>query len=132
MSKSLKSKNNSIARRFFQHKGIIEEGVEMYPCSNCIRRDTRCLAHRSSSKFAACVHSTKSCDLIVLSEDWRKLDAERERLRNEIAKRRRLISEAFFELSKLEEEQENLRQNASAMLAREHQNLKEVEEDASR
>ena len=137
MPKAIKLKFNpklddSTTRRKNQYKEILEEGVEMRPCSNCIRRGIRCVAHRSSGKCAACIQSTKRCDLLVSSEDWRRLDVERERLRDEIAKRRETISKALSELSKLEEEQEVLRKDASAMIAREDQNLKKLEENVSK
>ena len=68
-SKSLKPQVDSTLRRLNQYKEIFEEGVKMRFCSNYIRRDIRCLTHRSFGKCALCVHFDKSCDLIVFPED---------------------------------------------------------------
>ena len=103
----------------------------MRPCSNCIFLGIVCVAHRSSNKCASCVSLAKTCDLVVSVEDWNKLDAEREQIRNEIDKHRRLVSDSLAELSRLEKLQDSLRKGASSMIAREDQNLKEMEEDAS-
>ena len=134
MLKAIKLKFNSklddsTTRRKNQYKKILEEDVKMRPCSNCIRRSTRCVAHRSSDKCAACIQSTKRCDLLIFSEDWRRLNIERERLRDEITKRRETISKTLFELFKLKKKQKILRKNANAMIIRENQNLRKLKKN---
>ena len=68
-SKLLKPQADSTLRRLIPHKEIFEEGVKMRLCSNCVRRNIRCLAHRFFDKCAFCVLSNKSCDLTVSSEN---------------------------------------------------------------
>ena len=57
------------------------------------------------------------------------MNIERERLRDEIAKRREMISKALSELFKLKKEQKILRKNANAMIARENQNLRKLKKN---
>ena len=132
MPKASKTRSDRSLRRDRQIKALFEEGSEMRPCSGCICRGVRCVAHRDSQRCAECVRSESSCDLVVTAEDWDILDKERERLRKEIAKRRQLVSTAQRELEQLEEAQEKLRTRACAMIAREAQNLEEMEVDNQR
>lgn len=120
----------SHSRRKNQYKKIFEADLKMRSCFNCIHRGINCLIHRSSDKCAFCVRLEISCDLAVSSEDWERLNVERERLRNEIAKYRKTLSNIQFELIRLKKEQESLGKNASVLIAREDRNLKKIKENA--
>lgn len=133
------SSKSRAARHSSQYERLLIEIVEMRPCSLCINRGVRCIAHRSSDKCAECINAKVLCDLVVSDEDWFRLNSERDEVRDKITNIRRTldslskeISKATAELAKCLDLESKLQKKSGEMLARENQNLKEMEEDASR
>ena len=70
MRKVTKSKTSSITRRKNLVAIILREGVEMRPCTNCIKAGERYVANRAYNKYAGYIRTAKaSCDLIVSQKD---------------------------------------------------------------
>ena len=112
---------------------ILREGVEMRPYTNYIKAGERCVADRTYNKCAGCVRTTKaSCDLVVSQKDWDKFNNERVRLSKAVAVKRKEIAVALEKMSRLESLQELLKTRAREIIAREVQNIKELEADKYR
>ena len=133
MRKVTKSKTSSITRRKNLVATIFREGVEIRPYINCIQTGERYVANRAHDKCVGCVRITKaSCDLVVSQKDWNKLDNERVRLSKAVTVKRKEIAVALKKMSRLEFLQKLLKTCAREIIAREVQNIKELETNKCR
>ena len=69
MPRVITSPSARTERRRRQSKKILEEGVEMRPCSACSLQSSRCVASRGSDSCAKCVETGLPCDLVVTAAD---------------------------------------------------------------
>ena len=79
-------------------------GITVFPCSHCSSRDLPCIASQDSIKCSECVRSDVSCDLIMSVEDWKKLLAERKRVRSRVAECLKQASDLQASIALLDDE----------------------------
>ena len=124
----IKSKTSNTTRRKNLVTTILREGIEMRPYTNCIKAGERCVANRTYNKYAGCIRTTKaSYDLVISQKDWDKLDNKKVRLSKAIAAKRKEITVILKKISRLESLQELLKTRTRKIIAREVQNIKELE-----
>ena len=113
---------NIVHRKILINK-IREKKSEMRSCFQCINVNVRCIAHRSFNRCAVCIEKNVSCDLIVIEKNWKKLNKQRNYVRFEIAKRRKLMFQTQRKFEKLKILEEEFRIKVFAMIARKIHNF---------
>ena len=75
---------------------IFRKGIEIRPCTNCIKVGKRYMADRIYNKYAGCIRITKaSCDLVISQKNWNKLDNKKIRLSKAVAVKQKEITIIF-------------------------------------
>jgi hypothetical protein len=114
---------------------IERTGFEMFPCSGCERRNTKCVVSdkENSGRCSECVLRGDRCDVegIPIGE-WRSLEREETRLELEKERALQLIAENTARVLRLERQQKFLKSKGKDMVRRGLKTLDELEEAEER
>ena len=128
----LKNSRSHLRRKRLSEEITLIGSLMMRPCSGCVAIGKNCIASSSNDKCAMCVCCGIKCDLVVTESEWVDLDKERDALREKMKECRARISKDLASLNKYSEHKKLLRRRAKSMIAKELQNLRELDLDKSR
>ena len=127
------------ARKFKEreelHKRIEHHGIEMSPCSYCLKHNKKCIVSDSSTRCGECARFGKKCDVAGPSAaEWQALEREEKRLQTEKEEAFASLAASMAKLQRVEKTQRLLKTRAGEMLRRGLKTMDELDaaEEAER
>jgi hypothetical protein len=107
---------------------IFLSGIEMIPCWYCEHHGRKCVVGIGSKKCSECVCQGRTCDAETPSpSDWRSIELEEERLKNELLRVQQLAAEMSARAVRLQKQRDALQSKALRMMRLGLQTLDELD-----